>query len=451
MKTILVAGASGFIGQALVEQLLEDPDVRVIALSRRARPSSDSRVVWKKCDLYSLKDVKEAMDSIDCAYYLVHSMIPSAGLTQGTFYDFDLIMADNFVRAATQAKIQRIVYLGGLIPADKTKLSWHLRSRLEVEKTLRTAPCDVITLRAGLIVGKEGSSFVILRRLVERLPIMILPSWTSTLMEPIALPDVIRILKRALRMPVEGRSQFDIGGKEKIAYGDLIVKAATILRRNVKTYPINFISIRLSRFWITLVTGVSKSLVYPLVLSLKHEMLVSPDYAWPHPEDIQVKLDEALVEALSGEDMPKSSPVFTQEHDVRSVQRMTLPQGKTAEWVSSEYFRWLPSILAPLIRVNTDGNTLSMRILGLPWTLLILEKSTDRSTPDRQLLYIRGGLLVKNIGRGRLEFREVLDRKYVMAAIHEYRPSLPWFLYVFTQARFHIWVMKAFGRHLKHV
>jgi uncharacterized protein YbjT (DUF2867 family) len=452
MRTILVAGASGFIGHALIERLLQEADTRIIALSRRDRTSTDPRIEWRKCDLYSLKDIKETMAGCDLAYYLVHSMLPSAGLSQGHFYDFDLLMADNFVRASIATQIKRIVYLGGLIPKDSEKLSWHLKSRLEVEKTLRAAPCDVITLRAGLIIGREGSSFFILRKLVERLPVMVLPSWTRTRSEPIALEDVIRILVRSLTLPISLGTRFDIGGSEKLTYRNLILRAAKKFGKKIPTYSANVVSIRLSRFWVSLITGAPRSLVYPLVLSLKHEMLVDPEHAWPHPEDIQISINDALERAMVVSpkiSAPSPAGYVPFQKDVRSIQRLNKPEGKSAEWVTHEYFKWLPNALRPLMQVDRRDPRLVFRVLGLPWYFLILEKSLDRSTPDRQLLYIRGGLLAQAEGRGRLEFREVLDGKYVMAAIHEYRPRLPWFIYRFTQAVVHLWVMRAFGRYLE--
>ena len=197
MRKILIAGASGFIGHALIENLLKDENIEIVGLSRGIKTSTHPRLTWKKCDLFSLKDITEAMPGCDTAYYLVHSMLPSASLSQGKFYDFDLIMADNFVRAAKIHKLGHIIYLGGMIP-ESDDLSWHLRSRLEVEETFKLSPIKTTVLRAGLIIGPHGSSFTILERLVKRLPVMICPAWTRTLSQPVALKDIIRALYRVL-------------------------------------------------------------------------------------------------------------------------------------------------------------------------------------------------------------------------------------------------------------
>jgi uncharacterized protein YbjT (DUF2867 family) len=448
MRKILIAGASGFIGRALIEQLLKSDDLMIIGLSRGARKSHHPRVIWKQCDLFSLKDISTALEGCDEAYYLVHSMLPSASLSQGTFYDFDLIMADNFIRAAQKFQLKHIIYLGGMIPPHQD-LSWHLKSRLEVEQTFRSSKIKTSVLRAGLIIGPHGSSFTILERLIERLPIMICPTWTKTLSQPVSLSDITKVLERVLKdASVQGKI-YDIGGPEVITYQGLISKAAHLVRKNRTILTLNIIPLSLSRLWVTLVTGMPKNLVYPLVLSLKHQMLVQPQHLWPYPDDLKTPLDETLKSALSVVDDMQFKGYVPEQKDVRSIQRMVLPPGRDAEWVANEYFNWLPTFFSTLIKVALDGDQCTFYLFDPSLKLLILEKSRERSSPDRQLLYIVGGLLSAKQKRGRLEFREVLDRKYVMAAIHEFRPSLPWFIYRWSQALIHLAVMRAFGEHLK--
>lgn len=448
MKKILIAGASGFIGHALIDHLLEDDSIEIIGLSRRERKSHHPRLTWKVCDLFSLKDITNAMEGCETTYYLVHSMLPSASLSQGTFYDFDLIMADNLVRAAVHHRLKHIVYLGGMIPSV-TDLSWHLKSRLEVEETFRHSPIKTTVLRAGLIIGPHGSSFTILERLIRRLPIMICPAWTNTLSQPVALGDVIKSLKRVLFDENIQGEIYDIGGPEIITYQGLIQKAGEKIRKQSKIFSLNIIPLSLSRFWVSLVTGVPKKLVYPLVLSLRHEMLAGDEHAWPYPEDLSTPLDEALTLSMTEKHNETFKGFVPVEKDVRSIQRLVLPEGRSANWVASEYFNWLPNFFSTLVKVKLEGERCTFYLVDPSLKLLILEKSVDRSSSDRQLLYIVGGLLSARQKRGRLEFREVLDRKYVMAAIHEFRPSLPWFIYKWTQALIHLFVMKAFGEHLK--
>lgn len=448
MKKILIAGASGFIGQALIQKLLGHQDITIVALSRSLRRSDNPRLIWKQCDLFSLKDIQLAMEGCDEAYYLVHSMLPSASLSQGKFYDFDLLMADNFVRAAREFQLRHIIYLGGMIPATSS-LSWHLKSRLEVEMTLRDSGIKTTALRASLIIGPQGSSFTILQRLVERLPIMVAPDWTRTRSQPVALKDVLNVLERSLLDESVKGKIYDIGGSEIVTYQELIHRAGSLVRKSRKIFTLNIIPLFLSRFWVTLITGIPKNLVYPLVLSLKHEMLVEPSKRWPHPEDLSTRLEDTLREALSA----KAEPHFTGhrpvEKDVRSIQRLVLPPGRDAIWVTQEYFDWLPQFFSTLIRVKVEGDLCTFYLIHPEIEILILKRSVERSSPDRQLLYVVGGLLSGHQDRGRLEFRVVLGRRYVMSALHEFRPRLPWRIYKYTQAIVHLIVMRAFGEHLK--
>lgn len=455
-KKILIAGASGFVGQALIKELLEKTSYELVALSRSSKVSSDPRIVWRVADLFSLKDITMAMEGCDEAIYLVHSMLPSASLVQGTFYDYDLILADNFRLAADKLRLKHIIYLGGMIP-DNTELSWHLKSRLEVEQTLGSGITPLTTLRAGLIVGPKGSSFVILQRLIERLPFMIIPDWTQTKSQPIYLGDVIKVITRLLDDETLRGNIYDLGGNLILTYQELMQKAAYILKRKRVFFKFNLIPLSLSRFWVKLISGVNKDLVYPLVLSLRYPMIEGKNHRWPYPQDISTDLDQAL--KLSLRPPREAKKIISKEYkgfnpekrDVRSIQRLVLPHGKRAEWVASEYFSWLPEFFSSLIQVELSGNRCAFYLLHPNIKILILEKSEERSTIDRQLLYVVGGLLAGVQNRGRLEFREVLDRKYVIAALHEFRPALPWYIYRWSQAIVHLLVMKGFAKHLEWI
>jgi uncharacterized protein YbjT (DUF2867 family) len=448
MKKILIAGASGFIGSALIERLLQQDDIQITALSRGERTSDHPQLIWKQCDLFSLKDINLAMEGCEEAYYLVHSMLPSASLTQGKFYDFDLIMADNFIRASASHNLKHIIYLGGLIPSG-VELSWHLRSRFEVEQTFRHSTIKTTVIRAALIIGPQGSSFTILQRLIERLPIMICPAWTKTKSQPVGVNDVINVLERCLLDEKVQGGIYDISGPEVITYQGLIRKTSAKIKKNTSLLTLNIIPLTLSRFWVSLITGVPKDLVYPLVLSLKYEMLPSVSHKWPYQKDLETSLDDCIEYAIHSGKKTKFKGHRSDEKDVRSIQRLVLPPGRDAEWVANEYFNWLPTFFSTLVRVNIQDDRCSFYIFNPSISILILKKSHERSSSERQLLYVVGGLLSGVMKRGRLEFREVLDRQYIMAALHEFRPALPWYVYRWTQALVHLIVMKAFGEHLK--
>ena len=142
-------------------------------------------------------------------------------------------------------------------------------------------------------------------------------------------------------------------------------------------------------------------------------------------------------------------PSAPESRVVRSVQRLPLPSGWNAERVADEYFRWLPRFLFFVVRVRVTGVECCFYLFSRSLLLLKLEKSLERSTSDRQLLYVRGGLLASSgMSRGRLEFREALGGRVILAALHDFVPALPWVIYRFSQALIHVWVMRAFSRHL---
>ena len=160
--TVAITGANGFVGRALIEALGDR--FHIVGLTRgipgAAQRKSDDNIEWRSCDLYSMLDAEEGLKGVDYAFYLVHSMMPSARLTPAKFEDLDLLLADNFARAAEKNGVKQIVFLGGITP-QTSELSAHLRSRLEVELALGSRSTPVTAIRAGLIVGPGGSSFTI--------------------------------------------------------------------------------------------------------------------------------------------------------------------------------------------------------------------------------------------------------------------------------------------------
>jgi uncharacterized protein YbjT (DUF2867 family) len=456
---VVVAGASGFVGTALLPVLAESCEV--VALSRSTSADLPG-VRWERCDLFSLLQTEHALAGADYAVYLVHSMLP-ARLTQARFEDMDFILADNFARSAARAGIKQIVYLGGIIP-DDAQLSRHLASRLEVERVLSARGVPVTSLRAGLIVGPQGSSFRMVARLVERSPVLMCPHWTRSMTQPVGLQDVVKLLCFCLgREEMFGRA-FDLGGPEVMTYVDLMRRTADRLGTKPWIIAVPFIPTRLSVWGIRLVTGAHRELVAPLVESLRHAMVAHSPTMQERAGIPAQSFADALEAALGG------GPVATQQADkhlarrdkaseegryVCSIQRLPLPPGRDAIWVAQEYARWLPSLFKFVLRVTVDDQlNLAFRVTGLKWPLLELSYSRDRSSADRPLYYITGGLLAGQADRSdgrapaRLEFRESPDRRTVLAAIFNFRPSLPWWFYRLTQAPIHLLVMKLFGLHL---
>lgn len=463
---VAIAGASGFVGGALRRFLVDR--YQVVGLTRsptRARLKDDSGVEWRHCDLFDIGDVEGALAGVDYTIYLVHSMQPSARLNQASFMDLDLLLADNFARAAERNGIKQVIYIGGIRPHEKDgELSRHLESRLEVERTLARGSAPVTALGAGIILGPGGSSMRMMVNLVRRLPVMLLPSWTDSLSAPIAVADVVRAVDRCLGQEDTFGRSFEIGGPEKMSYRDMIVRTARVLQRDVTMLSVPFFSPALSRRWVALVTGSPDALVGPLIESLRHDVVPQDNWLNDWLKASSIPFDEALQRCLDEERRPLASPRdkiragddahLHQARTVRSVQRLPLPNGVDARWVADEYARWLPRFVWPFMqaRVSEEG-VIRFSLRFTPWVLLELTPKADDTPSDRRTFRITGGALARVSEKyaARFEFREVLDRRSIIAAVHDFRPTLPWFVYNFSQAVIHLIVMRAFGRHLARI
>lgn len=454
-KTVVIAGARGFVGQALIE-LLKD-EYRIIGLSRRSL-EDEEHIEWRECDLFSRQETLEALKGADYGIYLVHSMLPSARLTQGKFEDMDLICADNFARAAAANDVEHIVYLGGIFP-ESAKVSRHLESRYEVERTLGAYGVAITSLRAGLVVGPNGSSTAIVIRLVNKLPVMVCPTWTRTETQPVALHDVLRLIVFALGNEKCMGNTYDVGGPEIMTYKEMMRRTAELMgvRRYMLDAPV--FSSRLSTAWVSAFTGAPYELVSPLVESLEHRMVAGDNRLVEMSGIEMTTFEESMRAAIEHEAQKRSNPVAfdkkgsrkREESAVRSVQRLPLPEGANAWWVADEYARWLPNFMSPFLRVEVDENRKTgFFVRGMSKPLLELTFAKV-SRSDRQLYWITGGILVKRHDRGRLEFRVVLGGKAVLAAIHDFLPRLPWYVYRYTQAVAHHFVMAGYARHLAKI
>lgn len=454
-----MAGATGFIGNSLIEVLKKNHEV--IALSRSEFKLNDqgkdaNTVDWRKCDLFSLLETEKAVENAELGIYLVHSLRPSSQLTQGSFEDFDLIVADNFVKACSRQGIKKIIYLGGIVPSVPEKeVSRHIQSRKEVEDIFLTSDVPSIVLRAPLVVGPEGSSFHIMVRLVERLPAMLLPKWAQTKSQPISLKNTVDLIVHAAE-EIEAKNQvYDIGGPDVFTYRDMMLEVAKQKNLNRTLINVPFLTPQLSSLWVQLVTGAPGKLVDPLVKGLTHDMIVDDSKKLEIPGYKLQSLSEALRDSFKQYSSKKQPHAFKKENlatrEVRSVQRLALPKDWNAEQVSKEFIRWVPRMSLFLLKVLVDGSKINFCLIGTKIKFLTLEYSEKRSWANRRLFYVRDGLLVKKGNKGRLEFRVVTGGKAVIAAIHNFTPALPWYIYLWSQAQVHVLVMNLFGKHLKKI
>lgn len=406
--------------------------------------------------MFSITSTSEALQGVDFALYLIHSMGATTRLNQGSFEDTDLLLADNFVRAAEINQIKQIIYLGGIIPEDKdgSGLSAHLRSRLEVEKTLGSRSVPLTSVRAGIIVGPGGSSFKMIQKLVEKLPIMVCPSWTSSKTQAISLHDMLEILGCCIGNEKAFGRIYEVGSPEVLTYKSMLHQTAAVLGKKRLIFSVPFLSVGFSKLWVGYFGESPSKLVAPLIESLQHDMVVAEKHRFDLKEITYEPYADSVRGALGQEDaipkLPKFKKADRLHNTVRSIQRLPNTRHQSALWIANRYKVWLPTFFRFLIRAeeNSRGEVGFFLANGRK-PMLQLTWIPDRSDVRRQLFYISGGWLVKRFDYGWLEFREVLEGRYVISAIHEFVPRLPWFVYILTQAKMHLWVMRHFRKYLE--
>jgi uncharacterized protein YbjT (DUF2867 family) len=262
---ILITGITGYVGGALVPRLEADGH----ELRGYARNPPAGRVPVVKGDVLTGAGLEEALDGVDVAYYLIHSMETASN---GAFSQREEQGARTFAEAAAAAGVERIVYLGGILPAARP-ISPHMASRLKVEELLLEAVPDSLALRASIVIAAQSRSFRFLVRLVERVPVIPLPRWGSSRTQPIDGRDVIELLARAATADTGGRRSLDIAGPEVMSYGEMIerIRDLLMLGRPRLDLPVTMTAVA-SRV-AAAIAGEDPGLVGPLMGSLGSDIL----------------------------------------------------------------------------------------------------------------------------------------------------------------------------------
>jgi len=272
MAKVLVLGASGYIGANLVPRLVEHGH-RVRAAARRPEPLTARG--WRgvevvAADALDPASLDAALNDIDVAYYLVHSMASGR-----RFGETDVEAAGNFAAAAGRAAVKRIVYLGGLVPEGAR--SEHLVSRAETGERLRAGPVPVTEIRAGIIVGPGSAAFEVMRDLVNHLPLMVTPRWVRAKAPPIALDNLLYYLVRVADMPNTAGRIYDAAGPETLSYEDMMRAYGDAVGKRPLIMPVPVLSPRLSSYWLRLVTAVPTSIARALIAGLSHDISADPE------------------------------------------------------------------------------------------------------------------------------------------------------------------------------
>lgn len=273
---VLLTGVTGFVGGRLLKTIAEE-GARVRCLVRspgrvRHRSLAEGLVEVVQGDILKPESLDQALEGIEAAYYMVHSM---GGRTIGenkVFAERDRRAARNFNKAADRAGVERIIYLGGLGELGGN-LSKHLASRQEVAEILQSGKARTTVLRAPNIMGAGGAPFEMLRYLVERLPVMVCPRWIETRCQPIDIQDMVAYLIGCLREPRTAGLSLDVGGPDIVTYRTMMETYARVrgLKRLIITVPV--LTPKLSTYWVNLMTPVPSGIVNPLVEGLRNEVI----------------------------------------------------------------------------------------------------------------------------------------------------------------------------------
>jgi uncharacterized protein YbjT (DUF2867 family) len=304
-RSLLLTGATGFVGGA-VRPALEARGWRVRCLTRdpaRAR-RGHLNVDWAEGDVADAASCARALDGCLAALYLVH------GIGDGADYHRrEVEAASGFARAAGAAGVERIVYLGGVAPGGSGG-SEHLRSRLDVGEALRSGPVKTIELRASMIVGYGSLSWLIVRDLAARLPVMVLPRWLKSRTQPVAIDDVIAALVAALDVPLQSSDWFDVPGPDTLSGKQILRQTARVMGLNPpRMLEVPLLSPRLSSLWVRFVTRARWSIAREVVVGLTEDLLARDDRFWSlvgHPD--RLTFAEAATRALEAERPDGASP-----------------------------------------------------------------------------------------------------------------------------------------------
>lgn len=459
---VAVAGASGFIGTALCPPLADRFDVIGLTRSptRAETPDPTGMIAWRRCDLFCVSDLIAGLADIDYAIYLVHSLAPSSRLTQARPRDMDLVLADNFARAAALNGVKQIVFVSGVMP-ESFRFSPLLWSRREVEMVLGSRATPVTSLRASLVIGPGGTGPGLLLDLVRRLPLLLLPPAAGSSTRPIALADLVRAILHCIERPGEFSGAFDVGGTESLTYEEMLRQTAEVLGVHRRFVRVPALPVGLASLTARMVSRAPTAMVGAIVESLPQDTVMRDNPvqraiaagALGFRAALEASIDPTTKRLLPS---PRQGlrtmdlDVMREQSLVRSIQRALLPPGQDAAWLAGNYFRWLGECCWPLVRTRVSENADVEVWARLPkLRLLSLRHLTDESIPERQVYEITGGLLAqRGQGRPRFEFQTLLGGRYTMTAIHDYAPALPWYLYIASQAVAHLFVMRRYQARL---
>jgi uncharacterized protein YbjT (DUF2867 family) len=289
---VLLTGATGFVGSHL-DAALEVTGWNVRRATRNRARSAEPG--WVHLDVEDEATLLPALEGCDAAVYLIHSIDDSED-----YPEREARAAEAFLEAAERQGVRRIVYVGGVAPAERP--SRHLQSRLRTGEILRSGSVSTIELRCGLIIGAGGSSWMMVRDLAARLPAMLLPRWLRFSSWPVWIEDVVLAIVRALDLPLEGSAWFDLPGPERMTHADFLARVAKSMGKDPRLVGVPVITPTLSSYWIALVTRADLALARELVQGLQSDLDPTGRIIWDELEDEQpAPFQTAVYQALEDE------------------------------------------------------------------------------------------------------------------------------------------------------
>ena len=289
---ILLTGATGFVGGALLPKLLQNGHyVRCLVRKVGSVPETSGETLEVKGDVRDFTSIRNALSGCDAAYYLIHSMDGD-----GDYREQDRQCARIFAEAAADAGISKIIYVSGLADEGSSQLSDHLASRLEVGKILRCGSVPCVELRAAMIIGKHSLSFRMVENLCRRLPIMICPRWLSTLTQPIAIGHLLTYMVSSLELPNESVA-IEIGGSDRLTYMEILRTYCRIHGLRRMMIPVPLLTPRLSALWLGLVTPETAKVGRAMIDGLRNPTFVQSDSSRRLFDFQPISVHEAIVAA----------------------------------------------------------------------------------------------------------------------------------------------------------
>jgi uncharacterized protein YbjT (DUF2867 family) len=321
LRTVLLTGATGFVGSHLPRRLASAGyTVRCATRDPERAAREHPELEWVALDVNRSETLAPAMRGAHAAIYLVHAMSAGPG-----YEERERVSARAFAEAAALAGLERIVYLGGVAPGGRA--SRHLSSRLMTGELLRAGTVPVFELRASMIIGSGSLSWQIVRDLAARLPAMLLPRWLGSRTQPVAIDDVVAAIATALVLPLDAAGVYDLPGPEVLTAKEILFRIAALRGTRPVALSVPVLSPQLSSYWLKFVTGADYHVARELVEGLSSDLLASERVFWERmPDHRLVSFDAAVRRALGEEKLSVSRPASLIERAVALISRRSDPR-----------------------------------------------------------------------------------------------------------------------------